>query len=109
MSTSQGGHCCQSEHSDHAHGDDHAAGAAPETAIDPVCGMTVTIATAKHVLEHNGKKVYFCNPRCKEKFEADPEKYEDGPPAPEPMPAGTMYTCPMDPEIVQEGPGTCPI
>ncbi len=109
MSTSQGGHCCQSEDSNHSHGDDQKAGAAPETAIDPVCGMTVTIATAKHVLEHDGKKVYFCNPRCKEKFEADPEKYADGPPAPEPMPAGTMYTCPMDPEIVQEGPGTCPI
>jgi Cu+-exporting ATPase len=53
--------------------------------------------------------IYFCAARCKEKFEADPEKYANGPPAQEPMPAGTQYTCPMDPEIVQEGPGTCPI
>ena len=84
-------------------------GVNPSQTIDPVCGMTVDPATAKHKLEHNGKTVYFCNPKCKDKFAADPAKYADGPPAPEPAPAGTMYTCPMDPEIIQEGPGTCPI
>ena len=48
-------------------------------------------------------------PGCKTKFEADPEKYADGPPAPEPMPVGTQYTCPMHPEIVRDAPGSCPI
>jgi len=87
-------------------------GAAPAdflTSTDPVCGMDVTRAAAKHFTRHNGQGVYFCSAGCKTKFEADPEKYADGPPPQEEMPKGTMYTCPMDPEIVQEGPGTCPI
>ncbi len=78
-------------------------------ATDPVCGMSVNVATAEHFAHHNGHDVYFCSARCKEKFEVDPETYADGPPTQEPMPAGTQYTCPMHPEIVQEGPGTCPI
>lgn len=110
MSTTHAGSCCNA--ADEA-GNGSAVGATgesdPGVAIDPVCGMTVTIATAKHVLEHDGNKVYFCNPRCKEKFAADPEKYKDGPPPPEPMPEGTMYTCSMCPEVIQEGPGTCPV
>ena len=77
--------------------------------IDPVCGMSVNVATAEHVAHHSGHDVYFCSARCKEKFEADPEKYAEGPPSLEPMPAGMQYTCPMHPEIVQVGPGTCPI
>ncbi|NOZ33341.1 MAG: heavy metal translocating P-type ATPase [Alphaproteobacteria bacterium] len=79
------------------------------TGKDPVCGMTVNRATAKHFTRHNGHGVYFCSGGCKTKFEGDPEKYADGPPAQEEMPKGTMYTCPMDPEIIQEGPGTCPV
>jgi len=79
------------------------------TSVDPVCGMDVKRAAAKHFTRHNGQGVYFCSAGCKTKFEADPEKYADGPPPQEEMPKGTMYTCPMDPEIVQEGPGTCPI
>lgn len=78
-------------------------------AVDPVCGMSVNVASAKHKTHHGGRDVYFCSARCKEKYEADPETYADGPPVQEPMPAGTQYTCPMHPEIVQEGPGTCPI
>src|SRR5947209_7139164 len=42
---------------------------------DPVCGMNVNPATAKHVHEHAGKKVYFCSAGCLEKFRAHPEKY----------------------------------
>lgn len=79
------------------------------TAIDPVCGMTVNIAKARHVLHHDGQDVYFCSAGCKEKFSADPAKYAEGPPQPEAMPAGTLYTCPMHPEIVRDAPGTCPI
>ncbi len=79
------------------------------TSEDPVCGMTVERATAAHMTKHEGQRVYFCSSRCQDKFEADPETYLAGRPAPEPMPEGTMYTCPMDPEIVQDHPGDCPI
>jgi Cu+-exporting ATPase len=78
-------------------------------AEDPVCGMTVARATAKHMAKHSGQRFYFCSGGCHEKFDAEPDKYLEGRPAPEPMPEGTLYTCPMDPEIVQEGPGDCPI
>jgi xanthine dehydrogenase accessory factor len=62
---------------DHAHGHRHAAAAPPipTTAIDPICHMTVTIATARHVGTWGGRTWYFCNPRCKDKFLADPERY----------------------------------
>jgi Cu+-exporting ATPase len=86
--------------------------AAPEDytkARDPVCGMSVERATAQHVAKHAGQRFYFCSVGCQEKFEGDPTKYLDGQPAREPMPKGTIYTCPMHPEIVQEGPGDCPI
>ncbi len=79
------------------------------TAKDPVCGMKVDRASARHFLRHQGGKYYFCSARCLEKFEAEPEKYLGDRPAPEPMPAGTRYTCPMDPEIVRDEPGDCPI
>ncbi|MEK1893320.1 MAG: heavy metal translocating P-type ATPase [Rhizobium sp.] len=86
--------------------------AAPQdylTATDPVCGMTVDRATAKHFLKHEGEKFYFCSAGCKAKFEADPAAYRDGNrPAPEPMPKGTLYTCPMHPEVVSDHPGDCP-
>ncbi len=80
-----------------------------DTVTDPVCGMKVVRAEAKNTIEHNGATVYFCSTGCKAKFEADPEKYADGPPVAEPMPEGTIYTCPMHPEIEQVGPGECPI
>jgi len=51
------------------------ASAAPETAIDPVCGMTVEIATARHVAEHAGQRYYFCCAGCKRSFEQAPEQY----------------------------------
>ncbi len=79
------------------------------TAKDPVCGMKVDRASARHFLRHQGERHYFCSARCLEKFEAEPEKYLGDRPAPEPMPAGTQYTCPMHPEIVQDGPGDCPL
>ncbi|HVP60432.1 MAG TPA: XdhC family protein [Myxococcaceae bacterium] len=47
---------------------------APE-ALDPVCGMTVVVATARHRAEHAGQRFFFCNPRCREKFVAAPERY----------------------------------
>ncbi|MFQ8431215.1 heavy metal translocating P-type ATPase [Amaricoccus sp. W119] len=79
------------------------------TATDPVCGMSVDRATARHMIRHENEKVYFCSNGCRGKFEADPSRYLGPKAPPEPMPEGTIYTCPMDPEIEQVGPGTCPI
>src|SRR5262245_47514691 len=102
-----------------------AVGAAPEVATvkDPVCGMTVTPGKARGgSATHAGHEYWFCNPRCREKFIADPEKYlspaaaPSHPPAPAPAAPrapdasrAVEYTCPMHPEIVQVGPGSCPI
>ena len=76
---------------------------------DPVCGMTVTSRSA-HVLEHDGRPIYFCGAGCETKFAADPGKYlsGQGAAADEPVAAGTIYTCPMHPEIRQDHPGACP-
>ncbi|MGE8942097.1 heavy metal translocating P-type ATPase [Leptospira interrogans] len=77
---------------------------------DPVCGMTVNPHTAKHRADYKGRTYYFCAARCKTKFEADPELYLNPEQREaEPVPEGTIYTCPMDPQIRQVGPGTCPI
>ncbi|WGF87134.1 heavy metal translocating P-type ATPase [Marinivivus vitaminiproducens] len=80
------------------------------TATDPVCGMSVDKATAKHRAEHEGRTRYFCSPGCKARFEREPERYADGAPREaEPAVEGAVYTCPMHPEIRQDGPGSCPI
>jgi Cu+-exporting ATPase len=82
---------------------------------DPVCGMFV--AGPLFVL-HANIRYHFCSERCRQKFLADPARYlaADAPiegmtPTPAPPVAavpGTRYTCPMHPEIIQDGPGTCP-
>ncbi len=85
-------------------------------ATDPVCGMAVDPATAKHKTEHAGTTYYFCCAGCRTKFEADPRRYlaakgghaHHAPPAPA-APADAIYTCPMHPEVRQVGPGNCPI
>jgi Cu+-exporting ATPase len=77
-------------------------------AVDPVCGMTVDPRSAKHRADHRGQPYFFCSAGCKTKFTADPQKYL-GPRAPEPVVEGAIYTCPMHPEIQQQGPGSCPI
>ena len=84
---------------------------APDTAIDLVCGMKVKVAGARNTAVHDGRIHYFCSPRCLEKFTAEPARYFDRDPAlpAEPAPAGTIFTCPMHPEIHQVGPGSCPI
>ncbi|WP_437343359.1 heavy metal translocating P-type ATPase [Rhodanobacter lycopersici] len=75
---------------------------------DPVCGMTVDPQATAHHATHDGHDYHFCAARCREKFVADPEAYLGGrKPAP-PAPAGTIYTCPMHPEVQQVGPGDCP-
>jgi Cu+-exporting ATPase len=93
--------------------------------IDPVCGMTVDPAHAAATSTHAGRTYYFCNPRCRQRFDAEPERYLHGAKAsggrqpPEGTPvrgltcptrqdADEEYTCPMHPEVVQIGPGSCP-
>ncbi len=75
---------------------------------DPVCGMSVTPG-GPHRYAHGGREFHFCCSGCREKFAADPESYLTGrvPKAPD-SPPGTVFTCPMDPEVEQIGPGDCP-
>jgi Cu+-exporting ATPase len=115
----------QTDH-DHAHGTGHPHGETPQVrsccggqhgeqdtavvpAIDPVCGMRVDPATAKHRFTHKGQAYFFCSSRCRARFEAGPEKFLQPKPKEEAVPAGTIYTCPMHPEVRQVGPGSCPI
>ena len=100
-------------HAHHGHDHHPVQDAADGTVTDPVCGMQVDPAAAKHSIEHDGHRWHFCSGRCADRFAAEPSRYvEDGgrivPPTPVAAAAGAMYTCPMHPEIVQEGPGSCP-
>jgi Cu+-exporting ATPase len=81
----------------------------PQAVRDPVCGMTVDPAIARHHTEHLGKSYYFCGARCRERFTAAPERFLAlALPRPLPTAAG-RWTCPMHPEIVRDRPGACPI
>ncbi|MBL8774197.1 MAG: heavy metal translocating P-type ATPase [Phenylobacterium sp.] len=98
----------------HAHAHDHDHGGTPadagKTATDPVCGMKVNPLTSPHRAEHAGVPFHFCSAGCRTKFVADPAKYLETERAPPPPAApGAIYTCPMHPEVRQEGPGSCPI
>ena len=87
----------------------HAPSPIAEFVRDPVCGMKVQPKenTPRHV--HEGREYLFCALRCRDKFAADPKRYSGDRPKPAPMPKGTRYTCPMDPEIIQDMPGECPV
>ena len=103
--------------------DNHGGGSGPEVGVpaasdalkDPVCGMSVTAQSA-HRLQHEGRPVYFCSARCKEKFAADPAAYPTDPlptaapaaPIAQPAVDSVIYTCPMHPEVRQDHPGACP-
>jgi P-type Cu+ transporter len=78
---------------------------------DPVCGMQFAPEEAAGKLEHKGHTYYFCNPGCLNKFSAEPSKYLETADAILPVPpvGRGPYTCPMDPEVVQDSPGACPI
>src|SRR5438876_6834969 len=81
-------------------------------ARDPVCGMSVDPAISKHRVEHGGAVYHFCGAGCTAKFAADPTRYSTPrvvPPKPAAAPKGTIYTCPMHPEIRTAEPGSCPI
>ena len=79
-----------------------------EPHVDPVCKMLVMPETAAAEYDYEGTTYYFCNPGCKERFAADPGKYLEPQPV-EALPQDVEYTCPMHPEIVQVGAGSCPI
>ena len=77
-------------------------------AKDPVCGMDVS-EQSEHRHEHEGKTWYFCSAGCKDKFSADPMPYLGNRAGVEDVADPTaIYTCPMHPEIEQQGPGACP-
>lgn len=96
------------EHGHEGHACCTGARAPTAAVIDPVCGMTVDPQRTPHHAEHAGISYHFCGAGCRTKFIADPDRYLNPQPA-EATPAGTIYTCPMHPEIRQEGPGSCPI
>ncbi|MCS3731005.1 heavy metal translocating P-type ATPase [Bradyrhizobium betae] len=104
-----GSHDHSDHHGDDAHGDPAVVG--HSTVVDPVCGMTVDPTTSKHRYDYHGKTYHFCSEGCRTKFAATPEQYLDKSKAPvaAAVPEGTIYTCPMHPEIRQIGPGHCPI
>ena len=100
----------------HTHHHDHAvsseAGGHIHSVKDPVCGMTVS-TDSKWTAKHGGQPYFFCNARCLEKFKSDPARYVTPGAAPQPKTAtvaqGTLWTCPMHPQIVRDKPGSCPI
>jgi Cu+-exporting ATPase len=99
-----------SEHQTAGDEADHiaATGDASSLTTDPVCGMTVDATTSKHRFEHQGATFHFCSAGCRTRFAAAPQSYLK-PKAAAPAKAGSIYTCPMHPEIRQHGPGSCPI
>jgi Cu+-exporting ATPase len=92
------------DHATHTH-------AAAGTLIDPVCGMTVDPAKSPHRHDYRHTTYLFCSASCRSKFAADPEKYlpDAKGEAAASLPEGTIYTCPMHPDVRQIGPGSCPI
>jgi P-type Cu+ transporter len=104
--------CCGGGHDHSGHGGHvHHEHRAATSVRDPVCGMDVDPATSKHTLKYREKTYHFCSAGCRSKFEAAPEQYlgNKNEKAPAEAPAGTIYTCPMHPQIRQAGPGNCPI
>src|SRR5258705_2398226 len=97
--------CHQADHGhDEHHPHDHAG-----IGRDPVCGVTVDAATSRHRFDHRGETFHFCSAGCKAKFATTPDQYLSKTAPKAPVPEGTIYTCPMHPQIRQAGPGSCPI
>ena len=86
-----------SAHDDHAH---RGHGHADRVVKDPVCGMSIDPTTAKFSAEHAGETHYFCSVKCHDKFKADPAAYlTEADLVPQADASGTIYTCPMHPQI----------
>jgi len=92
-----------------------APGQSSKKAVDPVCGMTVSIDETTPSLDHEDRKYYFCRPECLARFRENPDQFTSGSANAlvhehEPATQGRFeYTCPMHPEIVRDRPGSCPI
>jgi P-type Cu+ transporter len=99
--------CCGEGHDHSAHGHQHHDGKA--TVRDPVCGMSVDPATSQHRFAYRGETYHFCSAGCRTKFGSNPAQYLDKREPGAAAPEGTIYTCPMHPQIRQVGPGNCPI
>ena len=100
----------KSDRGAHAHDDESTDLGSVYLVKDPVCGMDVDPHAAKHSAEHEGNPYFFCSAGCRTKFVANPNEYLDkGAADAPPAPPGTIYTCPMHPQIRQIGPGACPI
>lgn len=95
-------------HHDHSQAEHSHSRLSTAAVKDVVCGMDVEPAQTPHHANHNGHEFHFCSAGCKTKFEADPERYL-APPVPVDAPEGTIWTCPMHPEVRQDHPGACPI
>ncbi len=101
-------HSCSTHNHDGHHHANHSSRTTEQ--LDPVCGMKVNPATAKGgSSSYSGKEYFFCNPKCKTKFDANPESYLNPKLNNKTQPQNVEYTCPMHPEIRQIGPGSCPI
>src|SRR5882724_12455168 len=88
----------------------HGTHTEPGSVIDPVCGMAVDPHTTPQRHTYLGRPYYFCSAGCRTKFAADPAQYVLPTATAAPfIAAGTIYTCPMHPQIRQVGPGACPI
>ena len=110
--TKAAGGCCGGGHDHSGHGGHvHHEHRKATTVRDPVCGMDVDPATSKHSFKYREETYHFCSAGCRSKFEAAPEQYlgNKDEKRPAQLPAGTIYTCPMHPQIRQAGPGNCPI
>src|SRR6266700_4677761 len=95
------------DHSGHGHHGHPADGKA--SVRDPVCGTNVDATASRHRFDYRGETYYFCSAGCRTKFAADPEAYLHASKPKAAMPEGTIYTCPMHPQIRQVGPGSCTI
>ncbi len=102
------------------HHHDHIKPQAQEKFTDPVCGMSTDEQGRFMEYEHDGKPFYFCSQHCLAKFKDDPDSFtnahhhatgkdDSGMEMAAPAAEEALYTCPMHPEIVQKGPGSCPI
>jgi P-type Cu+ transporter len=88
----------------------HRTAVAPTQVLDPVCGMTISPDDAVGHIQHKARTYYFCSQSCLDQFRANPDAFLARSPATPAIPADMdrEYTCPMDPEVRQRGPGACP-
>jgi Cu+-exporting ATPase len=96
---------------DHTHTTHEHGAEVPAEVLDPVCGMTISPADAVGHIDYRGQTYHFCAESCLQQFKDDPERFLDPGRAAAPATPADMareYTCPMDPEVRQLGPGACP-